>query len=446
LPVTGCIHQLAAGLQGCLTQTDRAKRRELRYARRVTQHPAPSRKIELDDVVQAAKRTAAYVERTPCLHSHVLSELTGVQVHLKLENLQFTGSFKERGALNKLLSLSLAERKRGVVAASAGNHAQAVAFHARRMHVTATVVMPTTTPFAKVGNTEVLGARVILSGSNLSQAAAHARQLAARHKWTLIHPYDDPLVIAGQGTVALEMIADFPDLDCLLVPMGGGGLIAGMALTSKAISPRTRVVGVQVEAHPALYAWFHGRDTKNLRESVSDTLAEGIAVKDASRLTRRYIERHVDDVVLVSEENIEDAVNLLLEHEKTVAEGAGAASLAALLAKPKKFAGKKLGCVVSGGNMDPRVLAETVLRGLARSGRLSRVRMAIRDLPGALAKITAVVAEAGGNIVDLRHQRIFSAPRARTELELDIAARDRKHAQRVVTALRLAGYPVHLQS
>lgn len=408
-------------------------------------HRKPRSNIELDDIIQAASRIGDHVARTPCLRSHVLSALTGAKVHLKLENLQFTGSFKERGALNKLLALSAADRKRGVIAVSAGNHAQAVAYHARRMHIAATIVMPSTTPFAKVSHTEVLGARVILFGNTLSQSAQHARQLAVKHKWTLIHPYDDPSVIAGQGTVALEILADSPDLDYLLVPTGGGGLLAGMAIASKAIAPRTRVIGVQAAAHPALYDWFRGRSVERSHLLAPDTLAEGIAVKDPSPLTRRYIKRHVDDVVLVSEENIEDAVNLLVEHEKTVAEGAGAAALAALLSKPGKFAGKNVGCLVSGGNIDPRVLAETMLRGLARSGRLSRVRMAIRDLPGALASITAVVAAAGGNIVDLRHQRIFSAPTARTELELDVATRDRKHARRVVAALRSAGYSVQLQ-
>ncbi|HTM44686.1 MAG TPA: threonine ammonia-lyase [Polyangiaceae bacterium] len=404
------------------------------------------RDIEADDVVQAGWRIGPQMVRTPCLRSPALSALTGATVYLKLENMQTTGSFKERGALNRLLSLSAAECRHGVIAVSAGNHARAVAYHAKRLHIHATIVMPSTTPFAKVSNTEALGATVILFGTTLSQAARHARQLATEHNWSLIHPYDDPLVIAGQGTVALEMLSDLADLDYLLVPTGGGGLLAGMAIASKTLSPRTRVVGVQVATYPALHRWFHGHRKERRSLLAPETLAEGIAVKDPSPLTHRYIRRHVDDILLVSEDNIEDAVNLLLERQKVVAEGAGAASLAALRAHPTRFAGKRVGCVISGGNIDPRVLAETITRGLARTGRLSRLHLAVRDLPGSLAKITAIIAKMGANIVDVRHQRVFPIPRTRTELELDVATRDRRHAQRVVTALRRSGYSVQLQS
>jgi threonine dehydratase len=269
--------------------------------------------------------------------------------------------------------------------------------------------------------------------------------LATRDKLLLIHPYDDPLVIAGQGTAALEMLALVPDLDDLLVPCGGGGLLAGVAVACKALSPRTRVIGVQVERYSALHDWFHRKTSAPDATQSADTLAEGIAVKDPSALTRQHIRRHVDEMLKVSEEDIENAINELLEHEKTVVEGAGAAALAALLNRRRRFRGRKVGCILSGGNIDSRVLAETVLRGLARSGRLCSLRLVIRDLPGALAKITALVASAGGNIVDIRHQRVFSEPKARTELEMDLAVRDRRHARRITVALRGAGYSVRLQ-
>lgn len=409
------------------------------------------------DVERAREVLADALVRTPTVHSKTLSELTGAEIWLKLENLQFTASFKERGALNKLLSLDPDQRRRGVIAASAGNHAQAVAYHARRLGVAATIVMPMTTPFAKLTNTEVLGASVIQYGDTVDEAQAHARQLGVDLGLSWVAPFDDPQVIAGQGTVALELREDAPPLDDVVVPVGGGGLISGMALVLDAMSLQTRVVGVQAERFCAMARAFDSRHSgaepppparaPNLGPFGADTLADGIAVKSPGQLTRPLILKHVHDMLTVSEVSIERACNELLELEKTVAEGAGAAGLAAVLQHPARFAGRRVAVVISGGNIDPRVMADTIYRGLARTGRLARLRVDVKDLPGSLADITRLIADAGANIVDVVHERVFFAsPDQRTRLSIEIATRNAHHVARVVTALEAAGHRVDASS
>ncbi len=408
----------------------------------------------LEAVREAQRRNQGLILRTPTQLSRTLSELSGCELWLKFENLQFTASFKERGALNKLLSLSDEERSRGVVAASAGNHAQAVAHHARRLGIAATIVMPCSTPFAKVAHTEVLGAEIEQVGETVDDAAKRAAQLVDERGLVLIPPFDDPLVIAGQGTLALELFEDAPHPDVLLIPVGGGGLISGVALVAKAVSPSTRVVGVQAERFCAMTKLFERQlqgvsvVDEPLPDPVlgpfgADTLADGIAVKSPGKLTRRIILDHVDEMLRVDEGNIERACNSLLELEKSVAEGAGAAGLAAALQYPERFAGKRVATIISGGNIDPRVMADTIYRGLARTGRLARLRVEVKDLPGSLAEITRVIADAGANIVEVLHERVFLAsPSQRTRLSIEIATRHSRHVERVVHLLRAAGYEV----
>lgn len=416
--------------------------------------------VNLEGIDAARRRLDGSLVHTPTRHSQTLSELTGTQLFLKFDNLQFTGSFKERGALNKLLSLSPEERARGVVAASAGNHAQAVAHHARRLGIAATIVMPTTAPFVKVSGTEVLGAKVVQVGQTVDAASEHARELAEREGWVPVHPFDDPWVINGQGTLALEVLAAVDALDVILVPVGGGGLISGIATACKALRPEIAVWGVQSAQFARMTALFAARKLVAMGQAAqteaheaqarpsqgphgADTLADGIAVKSPGALTRPIIERLVDGMLVVGEGALERACNELLELEKTVAEGAGAAALAALFEHPGLFAGQRVACVVSGGNMDPRVMTDTILRGLARTGRLSRLRVDVRDLPGSLAEITRIVGDAGANIVDVRHERVFFAsPTMRTRLSLEIAARHTAHAEQVADALRRAGHDV----
>ncbi len=325
---------------------------------------------------------------TPCLHSRTLSEITGAEVYIKFENLQFTASFKERGALNKLLSLTAAQRKKGVIAASAGNHAQGVAYHARRLGIRAAIVMPRHTPSVKVERTRAFGAEVVLEGENYDEANAFAQRLKRRRGLQYIHAYDDRKVIAGQGTIALEMLAQQPDLDVLVVPIGGGGLIAGMATAAKGIRPKIRIVGVQAERFPSMYCAVKGGKP----QFGLNTIAEGIAVREPGKLTLPIVRKLVDDIVLVGEGDIEQAIVMLLEIEKTVAEGAGAAGLAALLRHRRRFAGRKVGLVLCGGNIDPLVLSSIIERGMARSGRLARLAVELRDLPGELARVTACLA------------------------------------------------------
>jgi threonine dehydratase len=398
----------------------------------------PARTVTLDDVRAAAERIAGAVERTPSARSQTLSEVLGADVTVKFENLQFTAAFKERGALNKLLSLSADERACGVVAMSAGNHAQAVARHATRLGIDATIVMPAATPFVKVHRTEVLGARVILHGEDLAGATEEARRLEAEGR-VLVHPYDDAAVIAGQGTVALEMLEDHPELDALLVPAGGGGLLAGMAVVARALRPELRIVGAQSERWPALLDAVTGQD----RPVGGPTIAEGIAVPEPGLLSTRLVRELVDEIVTVTEESFEEAVNLLLEIEKVVVEGAGAAGVAALLEHRELLRDRRIGVVLTGGNLDPRLLASVIMRGLVRSGRLSRLNIEIADQPGVLGRVTTIVGEAGANIVEIIHERMFlDVPARSAELEVVMETYGHAHVKRVIAALEAAGFAV----
>ncbi len=399
--------------------------------------PDPADTVTLDDVREAAERIAGAVERTPSARSQTLSDLLGVEVVCKFENLQFTAAFKERGALNKLLSLTPEERRSGVAAMSAGNHAQAVARHATRLGIDATIVMPAQTPFVKVQRTEVLGARVVLHGDGLAEATAECHRIIEAEGRTFVPPYDDPAVIAGQGTVALELLEDHPDLDALMVPTGGGGLLAGMAVVARALRPDMVIVGAQSDRWPAVLAATSGADLV----VGGPTIAEGIAVPAPGQLTTRLIRDLVDHILTVSDTSVEEAMNLLLEIEKVVVEGAGAAGIAALLEHPTALAGRRVGVVLSGGNVDPRLLASVIMRGLIRSGRLSRLQVEIPDQPGVLGQVTTVVGRAGANIVEILHQRMFlDVPARSTELEVVVETYDHDHVQRVLAALAEAGF------
>ena len=399
--------------------------------------------VSIEDIRAAGKRIAGAVEHTPLVHSRTLSQLTGAQVFLKFENLQFTASFKERGALNKLLSLSPEERARGVIAMSAGNHAQAVAYHAARLGIPATIVMPKGSPNTKIKNTQVHGASVVLEGDNLFEAGKHARALAARDNLVFVHPYEDELIIAGQGTVGMEMLAAAPQLDVLVVPVGGGGLISGIATAAKALKHEIRVFGVETKNYPSM----HQRLNNLPVECGGDTIAEGIAVKDVGSIALGIIRKLVEEVLVVPEETIERAVVALMEIEKTVAEGAGAAGLAALLEHPQRFAGQRVGILVSGGNIDSRVLASVLMRGLVRDARLVRLRVMMPDVSGSLAKVATLIAEGGGNIVEIQHQRIFGTASVRTpEVEFLVETRDREHTEALLAALRKSGISVSLAS
>jgi len=392
--------------------------------------------VTLHEVRAAAQRIAGAVERTPCLHSRTLSSLTGAQVWLKFENLQFTASFKERGALNKLLLLSPDERARGVIAMSAGNHAQGVAYHAARLGVRAVIVMPRGTPNTKVRSTQVHGAEVILEGDTLADAAQHARAVQARQGLTFIHPYDDPAIIAGQGTVALEMLEQAPGLEALVVPVGGGGLISGMAVAAKALDPAIEVLGVESKLWCAVHQNLAGVPVT----VGGDTIAEGMAVRDSGALPLEILREQKIDVLLVEEETIERAIVALIEIEKTVAEGAGASGLAALLQFPKRFAGRRVGVTLAGGNIDTRVLSAVLMRGLVRDGRLVRLRVVMPDIAGSLARVTTLIGAAGGNIVEIQHQRVFGTASVRSpEVEFTIETRDREHTQALIAALRAQG-------
>jgi threonine dehydratase len=388
------------------------------------------------DIQAASQRLQGAVLQTPCVESRTLSQITGAQVFLKFENLQFTASFKERGALNKLLMLSDDERAHGVVAMSAGNHAQGVAYHAQRLGLRAVIVMPRFTPGVKVERTRGFGAEVVLHGDSLAEARAHAYQLAQEQQLTFVHPYDDEAIAAGQGTLALEILQAEPDLDMLVVAIGGGGLIAGIATAAKAIKPAIEVVGVQVQRFPSMLNAVRNSD---LPMGMS-TIAEGIAVTQPGVITQEVVKRCVDDLLLVDEGDIEQAVLMLLEIEKTLVEGAGAAGLAALLRHPEQFKGKKVGLVLSGGNIDPLLLAAIIERGMVRSGRLARIRVSARDVPGVLAQITATVAGAGANIEEVHHQRAFTMLAAQNvEIEFVLQTRNQPHVEQVLQALRAAG-------
>jgi threonine dehydratase len=393
--------------------------------------------VELKDIQAAAKVIEGHVVKTPCLHSRTLSEITGAQVYLKFENHQFTASFKERGALNKLASLDAAQRKAGVIACSAGNHAQGVAYHAARLGIPAVIVMPRHTPYVKVEHTQKHGAEVILEGDNFDAAKSFAIDQAGKRALTLVHPYDDPRIIAGQGTCGLEMMTEHPQLDVLVVAIGGGGLISGISIAAKALKPSVDVVGVEMVRFPAMYHAMKGTEP----QFAASTIAEGIAVKEPGKLAREVIAKNVSGILLVDEGDIEESIVMLLEIEKTVVEGAGAAPLAAMLRNRERFYGKKVGLVLGGGNIDPLMLAEIVERGMVRAGRLARVIVEVRDLPGSLAKVTACVAAENANIEQVHHQRAFTSLAVQNaELDLVLKTRNHEHVSQIVEALKKIGF------
>jgi threonine dehydratase len=388
--------------------------------------------ITLHDVERAAQRIAGRVVRTPMVPNPAISRLTGAEVALKLDNLQVTGAFKERGAANRLSLLSLEERERGVIAMSAGNHAQAVARHASLLGIAATIVMPKFTPSTKVTRTASWGANVVLVGETLAEAAAHARELAALKSLVFIHPYDDLGIIAGQGTIALEMLRDMPDLDALIIPVGGGGLLAGCLVAATALHPGIAVYGAEVETYAGMAQRVAGRTV-----SVGGaTIAEGIAVRDIGEIPFEIVRRRVAGILVTPERAIEEAIGLLIEDAKTVAEGAGAAGLAALLAHPERFRGKKVGVAITGGNIDARILSNVLLRDLLRDGRILRLHLQIPDRPGVLADIAGKIGQSGGNIIEVSHQRLFASSSVQAaELEVMVEARDKLHADAIVEAL-----------
>jgi threonine dehydratase len=388
--------------------------------------------ITLADVQAASERIAGRVLRTPMLPNQAISRVTGAEVLLKLDNMQVTGAFKERGAANRLAMLSDAERARGVIAMSAGNHAQAVARHANLLGIAATIVMPKHTPSTKVTRTQAWGARVLLVGDTLAEAAAHAHKLAEAESLVFVHPYDDPGIIAGQGTLALEMLQDAPDLDALIIPVGGGGLLAGALIAATGLNPCIAVFGAEVETYAPMAQRLAGRSV-----SVGGaTIAEGIAVRDIGELPFEIVRRRIAGILVTPERAIEEAIGLLVEGAKTVAEGAGAAGLAALLAYPERFRGKKVGVAVTGGNIDARILSNVLLRDLLRDGRLLRLHLQIPDRPGVLADIAGKIGGSGGNIIEVSHQRLFAAASVQAaELEVMVEARDPDHANAIVEAL-----------
>ncbi|MCL4774391.1 MAG: threonine ammonia-lyase [Burkholderiaceae bacterium] len=393
--------------------------------------------LRFADIEAAVRRLAGHVQDTPCLASRTLSQLTGAEVFLKFENLQFTASFKERGALNRLALLGPDERRRGVVAVSAGNHAQGVAWHAGRLGIAATIVMPRFTPSVKVERTRDFGAEVVLHGERFDEARTHGLALAAARGLTMIDPFDDDAVMAGQGTIGIEMLAVQPGLDDLVVPVGGGGLIAGVATAAKHLKPGVRVTGVQVER----FALVHDAIEGGHHPLGASSIAEGIAVDRLGERTLPVIRRCVDDVLLVDEGDVERAVLMLLEIEKTVAEGAGAVPLAALLRHPQRFRGRRVGLVLSGGNIDPLLLASIIERGMVRSGRLARLYVDIRDAPGALAQVTALLADEQANIEEIRHERAFGSIGAqRVEVEIVVQARGPDHVSALLARLAAAGF------
>jgi len=399
--------------------------------------------VTLEDVEAARVRLTGALIDTDCNWSRTLSDILGCKVWLKFENQQFTASFKERGALNRLSLLKPAEKARGVIAMSAGNHAQGVAYHAHRLAIPATIVMPVNTPTVKVVNTRRHGAEVVLTGETVEEAAAFAQAHGRERGLTFIHPYDDPSVIAGQGTLALEMLGAAPEIDTFVVPIGGGGLISGMAVAATALKPGIRLIGVEAELYPSMYNAINGTQLP-MR---GDTLADGIAVKAPGHITQGIVRELVDDIVLVSEQEIERAVSLLINIEKTVVEGAGAAGLAAVLKRPEFFKDRTIGLVLCGGNIDTRLLASVLARELAREGRLTQLTIDLVDRPGRLAKVANLLGEAGANIVEVYHQRIFSdLPAKAALLELVIETRDRDHLNDTVKCLKAAGFAVEVRS
>jgi threonine dehydratase len=388
--------------------------------------------------IEAARRTiAGQVLRTPMLPAPKLSALTGADVHVKYENLQVTNSFKDRGALNKLASLDAAARGRGVIAMSAGNHAQAVAYHAARLGIPATIVMPVTTPFVKVEATQAHGAEVVLDGESVAEAQVRAQTLAGERNLTFVHPYDDPLVIAGQGTIALEMLEDAHDLDMLVIPIGGGGLIAGNAIAARARSPAIEIIGVEAALYPSFWNALSGED----RPFGGPTLAEGIAVKNVGALTLPIVRELVSEIMLVDEAHLERAVNAYLTLQKTMAEGAGAAGLGAMLARPDRFRGRKVGLILCGGNIDPRILASVMVRELEREHRIVSFRLTIPDRPGVLGQIATRLGRLGANILEVEHRRLFlDVPAKGAKLDVTVETRDRPHAEEIFKALKAEGF------
>jgi len=394
--------------------------------------------VTLQDIRAAAGAIKGQVERTPLRYSRTLSEITGAKIWIKFENLQFTASFKERGALNKLLSLTNSEKAAGVIAMSAGNHAQGVAYHASRLGIPSTIVMPKATPFVKVEHTRNFGARVILHGDTLDEANIHSRELEKQEKLTFVHPFDDARVIAGQGTIGLEIMEDLDDFDVMPIPVGGGGLASGIATAIKALRPAVSIIGVETEMYPALHAEMRGAEAK----VGGATIAEGIAVKKAGRLPLEICTRLMDDVILVGEDHLERAITLFATVEKTVAEGAGAAGLAAMLAQPERFKGRKVVLVLCGGNIDTRLLASVLTRSLVREKRLTSIRIVGSDQPGLLAKVSTVIGDNGGNIIEVAHNRIaLDVPAKGAEFDIMIETRDALHTQEIIEALTRAGFP-----
>lgn len=395
--------------------------------------------LTIDDVRAAAGRIAGAVVRTPTLYSRTLSQITGADIWLKFENLQFTAAYKERGALNAMLQLDPERLQRGVIAASAGNHAQGLSYHGTRLGLPVTIVMPRPTPTVKVMQTEAVGGKVVLYGETFDEAYAHARQLETELGLTFVHPFDDPHVAAGQGTVALEMLEDAPEIDTLAIPIGGGGLSTGMGVAARALRPDIQLVGVQAKLFPSMY---NKLKHQHLRCG-GDTLAEGIAVKVPGEFTSRMLGNLLDDVVLVNESQLESALALLLQIEKTVVEGAGAAGLAAVMANREMFAGRKVGVVLTGGNIDTRLLANVLLRDLARSGRLARLRLTLQDRPGALFKVMGLFDAHNVNIIEIYHQRIFTTLPAKGLItDIECEARDKEQLDELVVSLKAAGYAV----
>lgn len=393
--------------------------------------------LTLADIQAAAERLRGEIIDTPCMPSRTLSAMAGCEVFLKFENLQFTASFKERGALNKMAQLTPAERASGVLAVSAGNHAQGVAYHAQRMGIPATIVMPRFAPAVKVERTRGFGASVVLEGDTFDDARAHGMHLARERGLTLVHPFDDLAVMAGQGTIGLEMLAQQPQIDTLLVAIGGGGLISGVATAARALRPDIEVIGVQTERFPAAFNAMHGEQLT----CAQATIADGIAVKEPGALTLPLIRERVADVLLVGEDDIEQAILLLLEIEKTVVEGAGGVGLAALMKHSARFKGKKVGLVLSGGNIEPLVLAEIIERGMVKSGRLARLRLDVRDVPGALADVATLLGRLGANIDEVQHQRAFSSLSVeRAQIEVVVQTRGVAHIENILTAMRAQGY------
>jgi threonine dehydratase len=393
-------------------------------------------RVTISDIEAARRTIAGHVLQTPMLPAPKLSALTGASVLVKYENLQVTNSFKERGALNKLSSLSASERGRGVIAMSAGNHAQALAYHAARLGIPATIVMPVTTPFVKVAATQAHGAEVLLDGETLNEAQARAEAIARERGLTLVHPYDDALVIAGQGTIALEMLEEAPDLEMLIIPVGGGGLIAGSAVAARSLAPTIEIVGAEAALYPSVWNALHGED----RLCGGPTLAEGIAVKNVGALTFPIISELVAEIVLVDEVHLERAVNAYVTLQKTMAEGAGAAGLAAMLARPDRFRGRKVGLILCGGNIDPRILASVMVRELKREDRIVSFRLTIPDRPGVLGQIATRLGQLGANILEVEHRRLFlDVPAKGARLDVTVETRDRAHAEAVLQALAADG-------